>query len=100
MTDEILDLQPNLWIDKNPGQAVGGGVLSSLIAAVLLSGCAAAYTPVPLPALHPASPAAPEAPLPPPSQAFSGEAILPAPLEEVSARGSPVGHDPRHGGHR
>lgn len=99
MSYEILDLQTNLCIDKNSGQLVRGGILSSLIAAIVVSGCAAAYTPAPLPLLHPASPTAPEAPLPQPSQAFSGGSIWPAPAEEVSASGPHAGHDTRHGGH-
>lgn len=78
------------------------GVLSSLIVALLVSGCAAAYTPAPLSVNHPASPAAPEAPPPPPSQAFSSESLLPAPAAEAATQGPHAGHGAMqgmHGGH-
>jgi hypothetical protein len=76
------------------------GILSSLMAALLLSGCAAAYAPAPLLATHPASPAAPEAPPPPPSQAFSSESLLPAPAGEAPVHGPHVGHTAMQGMHR
>jgi hypothetical protein len=75
------------------------GSLSSLIVAILVSGCAATYAPAPLPATHPASPAAPEAPPPPPSQAFRSESIQLPPAEEEPAQGSHAGHGAMHGGH-
>jgi len=84
------------------GRAKGAtmrGIISSLIAAILVSGCVAAYSPVPLPVNHPASPAAPEAPPPPPSQAFRDENILPAPAAEAPAQGPHAGHGTMHGDH-
>jgi hypothetical protein len=75
------------------------GILLSLITAILVSGCAAAYAPAPLPVTHPANPAAPEAPPPPPSQAFSRESVPPAPAEEAPARRPHAGQSAMHGGH-
>ena len=78
---------------------------SLMIAAVLVSGCASAYSPAPLPANHPASPAALEAPPPPPSQAFKGESVPPAPVEEAPTQRPQAGHGAMqgmqgmHGGH-
>ncbi|MGH7425768.1 MAG: hypothetical protein ACREJP_06340 [Candidatus Methylomirabilales bacterium] len=111
MIQKTSDLKTNLFIDGNCVEAAGGrlessrargatlrGILSALIAAILVSGCAAAYSPAPLPADHPASPAAPEAPLPPPSQAFRGESVPPAPAEEAPAQGPHAGHGAMDGG--
>jgi hypothetical protein len=105
-------LKTNLFIDKTYVEAAGErlesgrargatrrGIISPLIAAILVSGCAAAYSPAPLPANHPASPAAPEAPPPPPSQAFRGEGVPPAPAEETAAPGPYSGDGATHGGH-
>jgi hypothetical protein len=112
MIPKTADCKTTLFIDGNSvgaaegplesGRARGAtmrGVRSSLIAAVLVSGCATAYSPAPLPVNHPASPAAPEAPPPPPSQAFSGESIAPAPMEEMPAQGRHAEHGAMHGGH-
>jgi len=112
MNQKPSDFTTTLCIDENSvetsreglesGRARGvtlRGLLSSLIAALLVSGCAAAYVPAPLPTNHPASPAAPEAPPPPPSQAFRAESILPAPVEEMPTQGPQAGHGAMHGGH-
>ncbi len=85
VSHKTCHFQSNLFIDRKYAEAgerlessrVSGAtrraIISSLIAAILLiTGCAAAYSPAPLPANHPASPAAPEAPPPPPAQAFRG----------------------------
>ena len=111
MIQETSDFKTNLFIDGKYVEAAGGrlessrargatlrGIISSLIAAILVSGCAAAYSPVPLPADHPASPGAREAPPPPPSQAFSGESVPPAPKEEAPAKGPHSGHSAMHRG--
>jgi len=74
-------------------------IVSSLIAALLVNGCAAAYVPAPLPVNHPASPATSEAPPPPPSQAFRDESILSAPTEEMPVQGPHSGHGAMQGGH-
>lgn len=74
-------------------------LLSSLLLALLTSGCVAAYSPAPLPATHPANPVAPEAPLPPPSQAFRGESLSPTPTEEAPAHGPHAGHSAMQGMH-
>lgn len=102
----------NLFIDGNDVKAADRrlassrargatirGLLSSLIAALLVSGCVAAYAPAPLPINHPANPAAPEAPPPPPSAAFKDEGLLPAPAEEAPAQGPHSGHGAMRGGH-
>lgn len=112
MIHKTSDLQTNLFIDRNSGHAVRGrlewgrargptmhGSLSSLIAAILVSGCATAYAPAPLPATHPANPAASEAPPSPPSPAFKDERILPAPAAGAPAQGPHAGHGTMHGGH-
>lgn len=111
MIQKTSDFKTNLFIDGNYLEAAGGRLessqargatlrgISSLIAAILVSGCAAAYSPAPLPANHPASPAAPEAPPPPPSQAFRGESVPPAPAEEAPARGPRSEHGAMPGGH-
>lgn len=111
MNQKTSDFTTDLCIDGHSVEAADGGlksgrargatlrgILFSLMAALLVSGCAAAYAPAPLPTNHPASPAAPEAP-PPPSQAFRGESILPAPAEEAPAQGPHAGHAAMHGGH-
>lgn len=77
-----------------------GGFLYVLFATLVVSGCATAYAPAPLPANHPANPAASEAPPPPPSHAFKGESLPPAPVEEAPADGPHSGHGAMHGGHR
>ena len=112
MIQKTSDLKTKLFIDGTYVDAAGGrlessrarkatrrGITSSLIAAILVSGCAVAYSPAPLPANHPASPAAPEAPPPPPSQVFRGESIPLAPTEDAPARGPHSGHGAMHGGH-
>jgi len=109
---KTFDRKANLCIDGTYVEAAGGrlessrargaplrGILSALIAAILASGCAAVYSPAPLPANHPANPAAPEAPPPPPSQAFRGESVPPAPTEEAPAKGAHSGHGAMHRGH-
>jgi hypothetical protein len=113
MNQKTSDFQTNLFSGGNSVAAATGRLesgrargaplrdfLSSLIVAILVSGCTAAYAPAPLPANHPASPAAPEAPPPPPSQAFRDESIVPAPAEEMPAQGPHAGHSAMHGGHR
>lgn len=105
-------LKTNLFIDGTYVEAAGErlesarareatrrGIISPLIAAILVSGCAAAYSPAPLPTNHPASPAAPEAPPPPPSQASWEEGVPPAPAEETPAQGPHSGHGATHGSH-
>ena len=112
MIQKTFDFKTNLFIDGTYVEAAGGrpgsgrargatlrGIISSLIAAILASGCVAAYSPVPLPANHPASPAAPEAPPPPPSQAFREESVPPAPAEEAPAQRPHSGHGATHAGH-
>lgn len=84
--------------DRTRG-AITADLLSFLLVALLISGCAAAYSPTPLSTNHPANPAAPEAPPPPPSQAFYSESILPAPVEEAPMQGSHVTHGAKHGGY-
>ena len=64
-----------------------------------LSGCAAAYTPSPLPVNHPANPAALEASPPPSSQAFGKESPLPTSMEAPPQHTPHVKHDAAHGGH-
>lgn len=112
MIPKTADFTTNLFIDGSSVEAakrhlesdrVKGvtlrGLLSSAIAAMLVSGCAAAYAPAPLPVHHPANPAALEAPPPPPSQAFRDESLLPAPAAEASVQESHAGHGAMHGGH-
>lgn len=113
MIQERFAVTTNLVLDENPMEAAEGGLesgraggatmrglFSSLIAAILVSGCAAAYAPAPLPVTHPANPAAPEAPPPPPSQAFRSENVLPTPAEEEPVQGPHTGHGAMHGGCR
>lgn len=75
------------------------GFLLGWLATMFLSGCTTAYMPAPLLATHPANPAAPEAPPPPPSQAFTGESLPPAPVEETPTQRPHSGHSAMHGGH-
>ena len=70
-----------------------------MFAIFVVSGCATAYIPPPLPANHPANPTAPEAPLPPPSQAFHEESSLSVSTEAAPRQESHAGHEMRHGGH-
>jgi hypothetical protein len=70
---------------------------SYLIAALMLSGCVAAYSAAPLPTHHPANPAAPEAPPPPASQVFSRDHVQPV-SEEMQTHDSDVGQSALHGG--
>ncbi|MCI0657519.1 MAG: hypothetical protein L0170_10680 [Acidobacteria bacterium] len=111
MIQKTSDFKTNLFIHGTYVEAPGGRLqsgrargatlrgISSLIAGILVSGCAAAYSPAPLPANHPASPAAPEAPPPPPSQAFREESVPPAPAGEAPAQGPHSGHGAIPGGH-
>jgi len=112
MLQKTTELKTHLFIAGNDVEAAEGrlesgrtrratirGLLSSLIAAVLVSGCVASYVPAPLPVNHPASPVAPEAPPPPPSQAFRDESILSVPTEEMPAPGPHSGHGAMQGGH-
>lgn len=69
-------------------------LLSWLVSTVLASGCAATYRPAPLPAHHPASPAAPEAPPPVHTKA---DTLFPSPAVPASA--GHADHHPPHGGH-
>ncbi|MGE0682466.1 MAG: hypothetical protein AB7P69_16400, partial [Candidatus Binatia bacterium] len=69
------------------------------LAALLISGCAAAYSPAPLPTNHPANPAAPETPPPPPSQVLRNEGGPLASTEEASIEAPHVRQDMKHGGH-
>ncbi len=76
------------------------GIVLSLGAAILVSGCTpAAYTPTQPPATHPASPAAPEASPPPPSQALRDNSILLAPAEDAPAPEAHAGHGAVQRGH-
>lgn len=72
-------------------------IVSSVICAVLVAGCGAAYIPSPLPVNHPASPAAPEAP--PPLQALGRESVLRPSPKDVSAQKAPLAEGAMHGGH-
>ncbi len=111
MIQKTCDCKTKLFIDGTCVEAAGGrlesgprgatlrGIISSLFAAILVTGCAAAYSPAPLPANHPANPAAPEAPPPPPSQAFKVESVPRAPTEQAPAQGPHSGHGAIHGGH-
>lgn len=112
MLANIADFKANVFINGNSVEAAEGrlasggvrgtptrGAVSAVVAAILVSGCAAAYAPAPLPVNHPASPAASEAPPPPPSQAFRNESIPPAPAEEAPAQNPHAGHGSKHGGH-
>ncbi len=84
--------------DRTRGATLRGVCLSFLVA-LLISGCTAGYPPEPLPVNHPANPAAPEAPLPPPSQAFRDKSIPSSPTEETSMLAPPASHSMAHGGH-
>jgi hypothetical protein len=95
--DSVEAVKVYLESDR-PRGALTPSLLSSLFAAFLVSGCAAAYSPAPLPTNHPANPAASEAPPPPPSHAFRGESLPPAPAEEAQAHGPHVKHGATHGG--
>jgi hypothetical protein len=109
---KMSDLQTNLFLDGNSEEAVKQHVqsgrtgrvamrdlLSSLFAAFLVSGCAAGYSPAPLPANHPANPAASEAPPPPPSQAFRAENLQADLAEEALVQAPHAGQSMGHGGH-
>jgi hypothetical protein len=111
MLANIADFKANVFINGNSVEAAEGrlasggvrgtptrGAVSAVVAAILVSGCAAAYAPAPLPVSHPASPAALEAPPPPPSQAFRDESLLSVPAEEVPAPGLHSGHGTMPGG--
>ena len=112
MLQKIAELKTHLFIAGKDVEAAEGclelgrtrgttirGLLSSLIASILVSGCVASYVPAPLPVNHPASPVAPEAPPPPSSQVFRNESIPPAPAEEAPAQSPHAGHGAMHGGH-
>ena len=115
MISKTADFTTNLFIDGNSLKTAeehresdrtrGARMrdfLSLLVIGLVVSGCAAAYAPTPLPVTHPANPAAPEAPPPPPSQAFTGERIPPAPAKETPVQESPAEHGAMqgmHGGH-
>jgi hypothetical protein len=78
------------------------GPLLALVATLIVSGCAAPYVSAPLPVTHPASPTAPEAPAPPPSQVFTTERLSPTPKEEKLKQNPHAGHSAMqgmHGGH-
>ena len=78
------------------------GFLFALFATMVISGCAAPYVSAPLPVTHPASPTAPEAPSPPPSQAFTTKNFSPTPREEMPSQSPHAGHSAMqgmHGGH-
>ncbi len=111
MLPNISDYKVNVFIDGNSVATAEGclasggargtptrGTVSAVVAAILLSGCAATYAPAPLPTNHPASPVPLEAPPPPPSQAFRDENILSVPAEEVPAQGPHSGHGAMPGG--
>jgi hypothetical protein len=110
MTTKIANNKTCRFIDEDSveavkvylesGRARGAtlrGIFLSLLVALLVSGCTAAYSPALLPTNHPASPAAPEAPPPPPSQAFRSEGA--APTEEAPLQGPHAKHGMLHGGH-
>lgn len=73
------------------------GFLFALVAALVISGCAASYVPAPLPVHHPASSLAPEAPSPPPSQALTSEPHSPTPVAEEPLPNPHVGHNTMQG---
>ena len=78
------------------------GFRFALFVTLIISGCAAPYVSAPLPVTHPASPTAPEAPSPPPSQAFTTESISPTSTEEMPMQNPHAGHSSMqgmHGGH-
>lgn len=78
------------------------GIFFALFATLIVSGCTAPYVSAPLPVTHPASPTAPEAPSPPPSQAFTTESLSPTPKEEMPMQNPHAGHSAMqgmHGGH-
>lgn len=87
-----------LELGRTRGATLQGPFLFLLVA-LLVSGCAAAYSPAPLPTHHPANPAAPEVPPPPPSQAFHTEGVPPTSVEEAPMQGPHAGHGRMHGGH-
>ena len=61
-------------------QSLSSRRVFGIVSLVVLAGCAAAYTPPPLPTSHPAHPEAPVAPEPPPSYTLAyGSADLPSP---------------------
>ena len=103
MIQKTSDFKTKLFIDGKYVEAAGGRLesspargatlrgISSLIAAIVVSGCAAAYSPAPLPADHPANPAAPEAPPPPPSQALRGGERPAGPRRGGAQAGTPFG---------
>lgn len=87
--------------DGSPGSRRPRGttlrdIISPLIAAILVSGCTAAYSPAPLPTNHPANPAAPEASPPPPSQALKE---TPTPTDETPGQALHSEHGAMHGDH-
>lgn len=78
------------------------GFRFAVVATLVISSCAAPYVPAPLSVTHPASPTAPEAPSPPPSQAFTTESLSPTPKEEMPMQNPHAGHSAMqgmHGGH-
>lgn len=78
------------------------GIFFTLLATLIVSGCAAPYVSAPLPVHHPANPKAPEAPSPPPSQAFTTENFSQTPKEEMPGQNPHAGHSAvqgMHGGH-
>ncbi|MBI3757062.1 MAG: hypothetical protein HY267_03705 [Deltaproteobacteria bacterium] len=112
MIQKTSNLQTNLFIHKNCTKAAGKrlesgrtrgatlrGIDLSLLVALLISGCTAAYSPAPLPINHPANPAAPEAPPPLSSQALRGESIPPVSTEEAPVQDPHASHSMGHGGH-
>ena len=113
MIQKMSNLQTNLFVDKicmkaaekrlesgRTRETTLRGICLSLLVALLVSSCAAVYSPAPLPMNHPANPAAPEAPPPPPSQAFRDESILPVLTEEAPVQDPHASHGTMHGGHR
>jgi Cu/Ag efflux protein CusF len=70
------------------------GIASLLV----LAGCAAAYTPPPLPTSHPAHPEATVAPEPPPSHTLAyGSADVPSPQPTYAVAQSGMQHSMQHG---